>query len=103
MSNRYQRWLRFCTDCAYIGATVLTVWAIPLLHQAGPLALLPYAGVAGMLWSAGTAAGLILLWFRHEWPTSGARQWFAGRMRQCLTALNPRRLAWSSAKPDLLS
>lgn len=94
MSNSYQRWLRICTDCACIGAIVLTVWAIPLLHQVGPLALLPYAGIAGMLWSAVTASGLILLWFRHERPASRTRQWLTARVCQWLAALHPRRLVW---------
>ncbi|MBP2018148.1 hypothetical protein J2Z79_001547 [Symbiobacterium terraclitae] len=95
MSKSYRRWLRICTDCAYIGATVLAVWATPLLHQVGPLALLPYAGLAGMIWSAVTAAGLILLWFRHEWPASRARQRLLARLRLWPAALDPRRLAWT--------
>ena len=86
MLKVYERWLRICTDSACIGVAVLAVWAIPLLHESGPLALLPYAGLAGMLWTAVTAAGLAVLWRRYEWPSS--------RVRQQLAGLSPLRLVW---------
>ncbi len=89
MNKSYQRWMRICTDCGYILAAVLAVWAIPLLHQSGPLALLPYAGIVGMVWSAATAAGLAVIWFRHEWESS--------RLRARLTAL-VRRPAWRESE-----
>jgi len=73
MNNSYHRWILICTDCGYIIAAVLAVWAIPLLHQFGLIAVLPYAGIAGMIWSAVTAAGLAVIWFRQEGPRLRAR------------------------------
>ena len=85
----YQRWILICTDCAYIIAAALAVWAVPLLYQLGPLAVLPYVGIAGMVWSAVTAAGLAVIWFRHERPDS--------RFRVRLTAW-VRRPAWRESE-----
>jgi len=78
----YQRWILICTDCAYIIAAALAVWAVPLLYQSGPLAVLPYVGIAGMIWSAGTAAGLAAIWFRRDWEDSRLRNWLASLFRR---------------------
>lgn len=73
MHKSFQRWMLICTDCAYILAAALAVWAVPLFYDFGPLAVLPYVGIAGMVWSAVTAGGLAVIWFRHEWPESRLR------------------------------
>ena len=82
MHTSYQRWMLICTDCAYILSAVLAVWAIPLLDQVGLLPLLPYAGIAGMVWSAVTAAGLAVIWFRHERPDTRLRARLAAWLRR---------------------